>query len=218
MEAIGERRRKWLERTRLYLICESRPRRADPEQLLRPALQGGVDIVQLRDKDADDKQIVRAARSFRRLCDAYDALFIVNDSPELALACAADGVHVGQEDRGVSEVRRLVGPDLLIGLSTHSVDQFERALATDADYLSVGPVFATPTKPTYEPVGLELVAYAREHADRPFFAIGGIAPDNVEQLAAAGAERVAVVRAVGDAEDPAATAGALREAVAGARA
>ena len=99
-DAPAERRREWLRRARLYLVCDARPGGRDPEELLRPALQAGVDVVQLREKPADERDIVRAGRVFRRLCDAYDALFIVNDRPELAIACAADGVHVGQDDAG----------------------------------------------------------------------------------------------------------------------
>jgi len=151
----AERRREWLRDARLYLVCEARPGGRDPEELLRPALRAGVEVVQLREKSGDEREIVRAGRVFRRLCDAYDALFIVNDSPALALACAADGVHVGQEDTRPAEVRRMVGADLLIGLSTHS--RAEVDAAADVDYFCVGPVFATPTKPAYEPVGLDRV-------------------------------------------------------------
>jgi thiamine-phosphate pyrophosphorylase len=199
-DSLKERRRAWLERSRLYLICEARPGGHEPEDVLRPALQSGVDIVQLRDKSAEDREIVEAGRVFRRLCDAYDALFIVNDQPELAIACAADGVHLGQQDAGVDAVRSLVGPDSLIGLSTHSEEQIEAA--GDVDYIAVGPVFATPTKPDHEPVGVELVRWAADHAPVPFFAIGGIDQDNVELVLGAGARRIAVVRAIRDASDP----------------
>jgi thiamine-phosphate pyrophosphorylase len=206
----GERRREWLERARLYLVTDARPTGGDFEGLLREALRNGVDIVQLRDKQAANAEIVRAARVFRRLCDAYDALLIVNDRPELAIACGADGVHVGQDDREIAEVRALVGDELLIGLSTHSPAQVDAALGVD--YFAVGPVYATPTKPDYEPVGLELVRWAAQHATVPFFAIGGIDPGNVSEVAAAGARRVAVVRAIRDSDDP---GGAARALVAG---
>jgi thiamine-phosphate pyrophosphorylase len=207
----AERRREWLRDARLYLVCEARPGGRDPEELLRPALRAGVDVVQLREKSGDEREIVRAGRVFRRLCDAYDALFIVNDSPALALACAADGVHVGQEDTRPVEVRRMVGADLLIGLSTHS--RAEVDAAADVDYFCAGPVFATPTKPAYEPVGLDLVRYAAERARVPFFAIGGIDPGNVGDVGRAGAQRVVVVRAIRDAHDPGAAARALREGI-----
>jgi thiamine-phosphate pyrophosphorylase len=207
-ETVAERRRVWLERSRLYLICDTRPGGDEPEDLLRPALQAGVDIVQLREKSADERVIVEASRIFRRLCDAYDALFIVNDSPELAIACAADGVHLGQRDADPDEVRRVMGPDALIGLSTHSREQIEAA--RDVDYIGVGPVYETPTKPDYEPVGLELVEWAGEHARVPCFAIGGINAANVDEVLDAGATRVAVVRAICDAADPGEAARALK--------
>ena len=213
---IADRRHEWLRRARLYLVCEARPGGRDPEDLLRPALQAGVDVVQLREKDADDGDIVRAGRVFRRLCDAYDALFIVNDRPEVAMACAADGVHVGQDDPAPAEVRRMVGEDTLIGLSTHSADQVDAVSGVDfsgVDYFCVGPVYATPTKPDYEPVGLDLVRYAAEQATVPYFAIGGIDPDNVGEVVRAGAERVVVVRAIRDADDPGAAARALRQGI-----
>ena len=210
-ESIDARRRVWLGRARLYLVCDAAPGGRAPEELLRPALQGGVDIVQLRDKQADEREIVRAGRVFRRLCDAYDALFVVNDNPALAVACAADGVHLGQDDAPPEEVRRLVGHDVLIGRSTHSPTQVDAARGVD--YIAVGPVHATPTKPDYLPVGTELVTYAARHASVPFFAIGGVDATNVEQVVAAGAERVAVVRAIVEAEDPRRAASALREGI-----
>jgi thiamine-phosphate pyrophosphorylase len=205
---VVERRHEWLGRARLYLVTEARPGGRDPEELVRAALQGGVDIVQLREKSGDDHAVVRGGRVFRRLCDAYDALFIVNDRPDLAIACAADGVHLGQDDGNVAAVRRLVGEDLLIGLSTHSAAQVDAAVGVD--YIAVGPVYATPTKPEYPPVGMELVEYAAANARMPFFAIGGIDPGNVAEVVAAGADRVAVVRAIRDAADPAAAARLLR--------
>ena len=208
---VADRRREWLRRARLYLVCEARPGGRDPEQLLRPALQAGVDVVQLREKHADDGDIVRAGRVFRRLCDAYDALFIVNDRPEVAMACAADGVHVGQDDPPPAQVRRMVGEDALIGLSTHSQEQVDAAAGVD--YFCVGPVYATPTKPEYQPVGLGLVRYAAEQATVPCFAIGGIDLANVGEVVQAGAERVVVVRAIRDAPDPGAAARALRDGI-----
>ena len=207
----GRRRRDWLGDARLYLVCEARPGGREPEHLLRPALQAGVDVVQLRDKEGDPRDIVRAGRTFRRLCDAYDALFVVNDRPELAIACGADGVHVGQDDADPHEVRRLVGADALIGLSTHSAAQVDAA--SGVDYISVGPVHATPTKPDYREVGLDLVRYAARHAAVPFFAIGGIDTVSVDAVLTAGAERVAVVRAIRDAGDPATVARELRDRI-----
>ena len=210
-DSLSERRRAWLQRSRLYLICEARPGGHDPEEVLRPALRSGVDVVQLRDKSGDDRDLVEAGRVFRRLCDAYDALFIVNDQPELAIACAADGVHLGQEDAAPDEARRLMGQDALIGRSTHSQQQIEAA--GDVDYIAVGPVHRTPTKPEYEPVGLDLVRDAAQRATVPFFAIGGIDAGNVDEVLDAGAERIAVVRAIRDADDPGEAAALLRERI-----
>ena len=208
-EDVAARRRDWLRRAHLYLVTEAEPGGRAPEELLRPALQAGVDVVQLREKSGSDHAVVRAGRVFRRLCDAYDALFFVNDRPDLAIACGADGVHLGQDDGHVDAARRAVGEDLLIGVSTHSPAQVDAV--EGADYFAVGPVFATPTKPDYPPVGTALVEYAAAHARVPFFAIGGIDSANVAEVVAAGAERVAVVRAIRDAADPAAAAHAIRE-------
>ena len=207
-------RRQRLQAAHLYLVCDDRP-----DNFLAAALRGGVDIVQLRIKDGSDEAILAAAQRFRAACDAHDALFILNDRPDLVHACGADGVHVGQEDTAVAEARELIGPDRLIGLSTHSPGQVDAAAGTDVDYIGVGPVHATPTKPGRPAVGLELVRHAASSAVVPFFAIGGISPANVNDVAAAGAERIAVVRALTDAADPERTAGELRMAVgrAGAR-
>ena len=171
------------------------------------ALAGGVDVVQLRDKDASDDELVEAGRRFRRLTREAGALLVVNDRPDLAVACDADGVHVGQDDLPVAAARAIVGPERLVGLSTHSPEQIRAAAG--ADYLGVGPVFATPTKPGREPVGLELVREAARSAMVPWFAIGGIDLETVAQVLAAGATRIAVVRAIADAPDPRAAAAAL---------
>lgn len=192
---------------RLYFVTDANV----DEHVLGEALAGGVDILQLREKDASDEQILAAAEVFRRMCDEHGALFVLNDRPELVMAAAADGVHVGQDDMRVSEVRALVGPDVLIGLSTHSAEQFARAIESPADYVCVGPVYATPTKPDYPAVGLDLVRHAATAANLPWFAIGGIDGTNVEEVAAAGAARVAVVRAIRDAPSPRVAAAGLRQ-------
>lgn len=196
-----------LEDARLYLITGIP---ADPERLLAAAFAGGVDVVQLREKDADDDAILRAGRIFRRLADEAGALFVVNDRPDLALRCEADGVHVGQDDLAVAEVRELVG-DLIVGLSTHSPEQIRAA--DGVDYIGVGPVYATPTKAGRAPVGLELVREAARSATVPWFAIGGIDESTIAEVVAAGATRVAVVRAIRDAADPAAAARALKDRI-----
>jgi thiamine-phosphate pyrophosphorylase len=204
-EHVAERLRS----ARLYLILE-----ADAAtRVVEPALRGGVDVVQLRDKEANDAQIVAAGVGLRRLCDDHDALLFVNDSADLALDCRADGIHVGQDDEAVAAIRARVGDRLAIGVSTHSAEQIAAAEASDADYFAVGPVHATPTKPGRPAVGLELVRHAAEHAAKPWFAIGGIDSANAAAVVAAGARRLAVVRAIRDADDPESAAGELRAAV-----
>jgi thiamine-phosphate pyrophosphorylase len=201
--------RQRLRRARLYLVVE-----ASAEHVLAPALRGGVDMVQLRDKDAGDDAILSAAARFRSVCDEHGSLLWLNDRPDLAIECGADGVHVGQDDEPVERVRELVGPDVLIGLSTHSPEQFDAALRSEADQLSVGPVWATPTKEGRPAAGLDYVRYAAEHGgERPWFAIGGINAGNVDEVVAAGARRLVIVRAIRDAADPQAAARALAAAL-----
>ena len=200
-------RRARLRDAHLYLVTEPAG-----EELLTAALTGGVDILQLRDKGASDEQILAAAPLFRSLCDRFGALFVVNDRPDLARAAGADGVHVGQEDTPPGEA----GGDLLVGLSTHSPEQFDSGLRSAADYLCAGPVHETPTKEGRPATGLALVRHAASRAPRkPWFAIGGIDTSNVAEVVAAGAERVVVVRAIRDADDPRAAAAALRSATTG---
>jgi thiamine-phosphate pyrophosphorylase len=195
-----------LEDARLYFVVE-----ADAsDRLLDEALGGGCDLLQLRDHDAADDELFAAAERFRDACDAHDALFVVNDRPEIAIHAGADGVHVGQDDLPVDAVRRLVGPEVFIGLSTHSPEQFDAALASGADYLSVGPVWETPTKAGRPAAGIDYVRYAAAHATKPWFAIGGIDEANIGEVVAAGATRAVVVRAIRDADDPRAVASALK--------
>jgi thiamine-phosphate diphosphorylase len=211
-EAIGPLRRERLRTARLYFVCEARPGGEDPEQLLRAAFSGGVDMVELRERELDRPALERAAATFRRLCDTYSALFIVNDDPELARASRADGVHFGQEDMAASEVRELLGPDAIVGLSTHSEEQIRVAQTLPVDYISVGPIWETPTKEGRPATGLELISFAAESSQLPFFAIGGVSPDNARRVVDAGARRLCVVRAIRDADDPAAAAVELRRA------
>jgi thiamine-phosphate pyrophosphorylase len=212
-DAKGPLRRERLRTARLYLCCDARPRGEDPEPLLRAALRGGVDIVQLREKSLPRREVELSARTFRRLCDTYSALFVVNDDPDLARACDADGVHVGQEDMSPKEARAAVGRDAIVGLSTHSEGQIAAAAQQPVDYISVGPIWETPTKEGRPAVGLELISHAA-NAAHPFFAIGGIDTSNAAQAVEAGARRLCVVRAIRDAEDPTASAEELRRAFA----
>ncbi len=212
-ESAGPLRRERLRTARLYFVCDARPHGEDPEALLRAALSGGVDIVQLREKVLGRAEIERAAATFRRVCDTYSALFIVNDDPDLARTCDADGVHVGQDDGTVGETRTILGPDFIIGLSTHSKEQIDAAGGASPDHISVGPIWETPTKAGRPAVGLDLIRHAAAHATHPFFGIGGIDAGNAEQVVVAGAERLCVVRAIRDAADPMAAAEGLRRSV-----
>ena len=209
--STGEQRRAALARARLYLICDAQPGGRSLRDLLPAVVGAGVDIVQLREKRLDDEALMSVAREARDLAHAAGALLIVNDRPDLAVAAGADGVHLGLQDMDPAAARAIVGPDRLIGLSIHSRAQVTSALA--ADYLGVGPVHPTPTKPGRAAVGVGLVAYAAQHARAPFFAIGGLDEGNVTEVLAAGATRIAVVRAIANAADPAAAARRLRSVI-----
>ena len=212
-EGDGPLRRERLRTARLYFVCDARPS-GDLEALLRAALTGGADIVQLREKELGRDEIERAAGTFRRVADTFSALFVLNDDPELARICDADGVHVGQDDVSAEQAREAMGTDAIIGLSTHSEEQIAASAGRPVDYISVGPIWETPTKEGRPGVGLELISHAAANAPHPFFAIGGIDPSNAEQVVAAGAERLCAVRAIRDAADPAAAAQDLRQAFA----
>jgi len=196
---------------RLYLVAGARGGGPGLEAFLDAALRGGVDVVQLRDKTLDDDGLVAAARTFRTAADAHGALFVLNDRPDLVAACAADGVHVGQDDMAPAAARSIVGPDLIVGRSTHAPVQGAAADADpEVDYLAVGPVHATPTKPGRPAAGLEYVAWAAANVTTPWFAIGGIDAATLPAVVARGATRIVVVRSIGDAADPEAAARALR--------
>jgi thiamine-phosphate diphosphorylase len=212
-EAIGQLRRQRLLWARLYFVCDARPHGRDPEALLNAAMSAGAGLVELRDRDHPRNVIVRSGFTFRRLANTYGALFIVNDDPYLARELSADGVHVGQDDMDPVEARSIMGPDAIIGLSTHSREQIEAAAGQPVDYISVGPIWETPTKEGRPATGLELIRDAARIARKPWFAIGGIDTGNVSEVAAAGAERLCVVRAIGDAPDPRAAATTLFDAV-----
>jgi thiamine-phosphate pyrophosphorylase len=199
--------RERLDAARLYLVCEARPR-----DWLRAALRGGVDLVQLRDRSLDDAGLVAAAREFRAAADEAGAIFILNDRPDLVQACHADGVHLGQDDEAPALARPQIGPDRVIGRSTHAPPQADAAeVDPDVDYVVAGPVHATPTKPGRPAVGAGYVAYAAANVRKPLFAIGGLDAGNVGEVLAAGARRIVVVRAITAAADPEAAARALRD-------
>ena len=189
---------------RLYLVTPARPDLAD---FLEAAIRGGVDLVQLREKSLPDGALLAAVADAREVTARLGVPLVVNDRPDLAVLAAADAVHVGQDDLPVEAARRFGLP---VGLSTHAPHEID---AADADYIGVGPVHATPTKEGRPAVGLELVRYAAAHARQPWFPIGGIDRTNVEDVVAAGATRIAVVRAIVEASDPEAAARELREAL-----
>jgi thiamine-phosphate pyrophosphorylase len=212
-ESPGELRRQRLRWARLYFVCDSLPHGNDPEALLNATMAAGAGMIELRDRDQPRAVVERSGRTFRRLANTYSALFIVNDDPHLAMELGADGVHVGQDDIDPAEARRIMGPDAIIGLSTHSREQIDAAASKPVDYISVGPIWETPTKEGRPATGLELIRAAAEIAPMPWFAIGGIDPGNVDEVVAAGAERISVIRAIRDADDPRTATAALFDAV-----
>lgn len=200
--------RQALADARLYLVCGLLPLRR-----LSAALDGGVDVVQLRLKHAGDAELIEAARGYSRVCARRGVPLILNDRPDLVTRAGTDGVHLGQDDVPVSSARRMVGEQRIVGLSTHTPAQIDAAGEQEVDYIGVGPVHATPTKPGRPAVGCELVRYAALHAHAPFFAIGGLDVERAQEVLRAGATRIAVVRAITEAEDPRHAASALRDLV-----
>ena len=247
MTARADRLRARLADARLYLCIDARRHLDDDAReqgwtgdfpALRrdvtAAVAGGVDIVQLRDKNsAGDRDLgpleagheLRALAVMREVCDAHGALLAVNDRADVAVASGADVLHVGQDDLPVEWARRIVGDDVVIGLSCHATDEVDAAAANPVvDYFCTGPVWPTPTKPGRHAPGLDLVRHAAGlggganaagavGAPKPWFAIGGIDPENLPEVLAAGASRVVVVRAITDADDPTAAARGLRAAL-----
>jgi thiamine-phosphate pyrophosphorylase len=183
----------------LYLVTSPHPNLL---QIVEAALQGGLTMVQYRDKEVDDKIGLSCAYQLCQLCHHYGALFIVNDRIDVALAVGADGVHLGQQDLPVAVARELLGPQKIIGKSTTNPNEMDRAIAEGADYIGVGPVYETPTKPGKAAAGLEYVRYALENSPIPWFAIGGIDPNNIGEVIATGCHKVAVVRAIMESEQP----------------
>lgn len=194
---------------RLYLCTDARTERGDLAEFCEAVFAGGVDILQIRQKDLDPDAELEALQVARRAAERHRALVCVNDSAELAGRFSADVLHLGQTDGSSRRARRRLHRWAMIGRSTHAPQQTDRAIADDdADYFCVGPVYATSTKPDYEPVGLDLVRYAarvappHDLAAKPWFAIGGIDESNLDDVLTAGARRVCVVRAITLADDP----------------
>ncbi|MCP9884208.1 thiamine phosphate synthase [Synechococcus sp. ATX 2A4] len=209
---LGHRRQQ-LASCRLYLITSPCQTLEALETTVTAALEAGVRLVQYRAKQADDGQRFAEATALRRLCARHGALFLVNDRVDLALAVEADGVHLGQGDLPPAIARRLLGPERLIGRSTHCIEQLRQAVTDGCDYVGVGPVHATPTKPGRAPVGFSYLSEAAAESPLPFFAIGGIEAGTLAPVLAAGAHGVAVVRAIMEAPDPAAASRELLAAL-----
>jgi len=190
----------------LYLLIDGQAGTDATLQTVQRAIAGGVGIVQLRDKQLPDRDLLKLALELRAVTAVSGTLLIMNDRPDLAVLSGADGVHVGQEELSVAQVRRIVGPEMLVGVSTHSLAQAEQAVQEGADYLGVGPVFPSRTKQFDEWVGVELLGQIAAEISLPWFAIGGILPENVAEVCQAGGSRVAVGQGVTGADDPQAAA------------
>jgi thiamine-phosphate pyrophosphorylase len=194
---------------RLYMCTDARQKQGDLESFLHAVFAGGVDIVQIREKDMKPEAELAALEIARQVAGPYQGIVCVNDSPELAGRFQADMLHLGQADGSAARARRHLHRWALIGRSTHAPRQADKVIKDpNIDYFCVGPVYATSSKPDYEPVGLDLVRYAARKArverikSKPWFAIGGISLDNLDEVIEAGARRVCVVRAITQASDP----------------
>jgi len=207
---ISESNQTRLADCRLYLLVTETACRTGFERVVKGALDGGVDVIQLREKDIDDRRLIDRAAQVRDWTTSAGALFILNDRPDLAVLSGADGVHVGQDDLTVQHTRQIIGPDRLVGVSTHSIEQARQAVLDGADYLGVGPTFPSQTKQFDTFTGLDFVRSVNAEIGLPWFPIGGISPDNITQVIAAGASRVAVSSAICGAVDAESMARGLR--------
>ena len=208
-----EEARAKLDAARLYLVTDGRDGGEDLRAFLDDVLGAGVDVIQLREKELEAGPILERAEIFRDACDRHGVPFIVNDRADLTFAAAADGVHLGQDDLPVGAARHLLGRSVIVGRSTHDPVQLREAMLDDVDYVAVGPVHETPTKPGRPAAGIDLIRLAAAEATKPWFAIGGIDGSNLGEVRAAGASRIVVVRAVTMAGDPGTAVQALRAAL-----
>lgn len=208
-------REKMFADVRLYLCVDARTEQGDLEEFLRAAYRGGVDLIQLRDKKLEAREEIKALEILARVAREEGKLFSVNDRADVALLVNADVFHVGQGDLTTEQARALLGDDVIIGRSTNATELAQQAIEDPGlDYFCTGPVWETPTKPGRAAVGPELVRYAAEQAGgKPFFGIGGVNAQTLPEVIAAGADRVVVVRAITEAEDPEAAARELAEAL-----
>lgn len=195
-------KKKLLKKSRLYLIIDKKT--CGQKSLLEAAdkiKSLGADIIQLRDKISDKAAILKDAYSLRRLLAKSKTLFIINDYLDIARITDADGIHLGQEDCSIKIARKILGKDKIIGLSCHSLKQAIEAQKQGADYIGIGPIFKTPTKPATSPIGLKIIREIGRRLKIPFFAIGGIDKNNIKKVVAFGAKRIAVTRAADQARD-----------------
>jgi thiamine-phosphate pyrophosphorylase len=199
-----------LAEARLYLVAPAQLRAGPLCELVPELVAAGVDMVQLREKELEAGDVLRLAEPIADACAGAGIPFIVNDRPDIALTLGRSGVHVGQDDLPPAAARRILGPDAIVGLSTHSTEDID-AVPSEVDYIAVGPVFETPTKPGRTAVGMELLVHAATVTPLPWFAIGGIDISNIAGVLGAGARRVVVVRALTQAKDPLAAARELSE-------
>ena len=202
--------RRDLSGRRLYLCTPDRPDLAD---FVAACIAGGVDVVQLREKDLEARALLARARLVGDVCRAHGVPFVLNDRPDLALEVGADGVHVGQDDAPVSLARRILGPDAIVGLSTHGADDLAAAASEDVTYISAGPVEATPTKPGRPGTGLGYAGVASARSAVPVFVTGGVTPEHIPGLVTAGVRHFVVVRYLTQAPDAVVAARALRDAI-----
>lgn len=196
---LGNQRQQLLVDAQLYLVTSPANQIFN---VVEAALQGGLTLVQYRDKNCDDRLRLATADKLCQLCHQYGALFIVNDRIDIAIAVDADGVHLGQQDMPVGAAKELLGAQRIVGCSTTNPEEMQQAIEQGADYIGVGPVYETPTKAGKAAAGLDYVRYAAQYATVPWFAIGGISVNNVNDVIAAGAGRVAVVRSLMQAQHP----------------
>jgi thiamine-phosphate pyrophosphorylase len=201
-----------LSRSRLYGILDlGYVEMGNARRIAEALVTGGIDLLQLRAKDHSTIEIEKIAADLRPVTAEKGVPLIINDHPQIARNIQADGVHLGQDDLSIADARKIVGPECAIGRSTHSVDQAIRAFYEGADYIGFGPIFATPTKPDYPPIGLEGIARVHESVRIPIFCIGGIKLDNLPKVIEAGARRVVIVSGLLQARDIAAYGRSVRE-------
>ncbi len=196
---------------RRFYLCT--PDRVDLAQFVDACIRGGVDIVQYREKDADARAVLKRGALVRDVCRSHGVPFILNDRPDLAVELGADGVHVGQDDCPPAAARRIMGPNAIIGLSTHSQDDFIGSEREPVDYISVGPINPTPTKPGRPGVGLGYLRFAANESSIPFYVTGGVNPRSIGDLLDSGATRFVAVRWLTEAADAYGAATALRRAI-----